>query len=346
MGLNGGLEVSSASGGQNEELQGELKMKDWKHKLKVDPTGWLLDPRCSPVRYWTLVDIVNRSPDAPEVRATQAAIPAYSPLAELLAAQEREGYWGTRDYYLPRTGRGTFWVLTILGDLGLTAEEEHVRRACNWMFTHQREDGAFRRQRRVSGQGMVWQNDAESCTHARIVRFLIQFGYATDPRVRQAIKWLVQSQRDDGMWFCRGAEGRGCLRATVDVLRVAALDPQAAGWPGIAQAATAVCELLMEPRMSRYHVGEAWGTWECLKYPYFGFGVISTLDALARLGYTPEVPKIAAAAEYLLSRQQPDGTWPLDSVWPSSPVDFGQPGEPNKWLTLDALRVLKLLYSH
>ena len=31
--------------------------------------------------------------------------------------------------------------------------------------------------------------------------------------------------------------------------------------------------------------------------------------------------------------------------WSRPPIDFGRPGEPNKWLTLDALRVVKLLYS-
>ncbi len=97
--------------------------------------------------------------------------------------------------------------------------------------------------------------------------------------------------------------------------------------------------------MSRYHVGDAWGTWECLKYPYFGFSVISALDTLARLGYTLEEPKIAAAVKYLLSRQLPDGSWSLDESWSRSPIEFGQPDEPNKWLTLDALRVVKLLYS-
>jgi hypothetical protein len=106
-----------------------------------------------------------------------------------------------------------------------------------------------------------------------------------------------------------------------------------------------VCDLLMEPRMSRYHIGENWGTWEGLKYPYFGFSVISALDTLARLGYTPDVPKIRVAAEYLLGRQSPDGTWPMDESWPRPPIDFGRPGEPNKWVTLDALRVVKLLYS-
>ncbi len=97
--------------------------------------------------------------------------------------------------------------------------------------------------------------------------------------------------------------------------------------------------------MSRYHVGDAWGMWECLKYPYFGFSVISALDALARLGYAPKESKIDAAVEYLLSRQLPDGTWPMDGSWSRSPIEFGQPDEPNKWLTLDALRVVKLLHS-
>jgi hypothetical protein len=147
------------------------------------------------------------------------------------------------------------------------------------------------------------------------------------------------------MWLCREDGRRGCLRATLDVLRIAALDPRTAAQPGIIQAADAVCALLMEPRMSRYHIGETWGTWECLKYPYFGFSLISALDTLARLGYTPQAPKIAAAAKYLLSRQLSDGTWPLDERWSNPPIDFGQPGAPNTWLTLDALRVIKLLYS-
>jgi hypothetical protein len=318
---------------------------DWRHRLKADPTEWLLEMEVSPVRYWTLIDILDRPTDDMEVRSTQARIPAYPAVAELLATQEPDGYWGKQDYYLPRASRGTFWVLSVLGDLGLTAEEEHVRRACDFMFTHQRENGTFCRRRRVPGQGVVWEMHTEPCTHARIVRFLIQFGYAKDPRVLKAIDWLLPIQREDGMWFCRGAEGRGCLRATIDVLRLAALDPQTAVQPGITLAAAAVCDLLMEPRMSRYHIGEAWGTWECLMYPYFGFSVISALDALARLGYTLEAPKIASAVEYLLSRQLRDGTWPVDKIWSDAPIDFGQPGASNKWLTLDALRVVKLLYS-
>jgi hypothetical protein len=321
-------------------------MKHWKHTLKADPLEWLLEPECPPIRYRTLVDVLDRPGEDPEVCAAQAAIPRYPPIAELLAGQATDGSWGRRDYYLPRTGRGTFWVLSVLGDLGLTADEERIRRACELMFQDQRENGAFCRRRRIPGQGTVWQKDTEPCTHARIARFMIQLGYGDDPRVRKAVEWLVPIQRDDGMWLCRGAKGRGCVRATVDVLRLAALDPHTAARPELFRAAAAVCHLLLEPRMSRYHVGDAWGTWECLNYPYFGLSLVSTLDALARLGYTLDEPRIAGAVAYLLSRQQPDGSWPLDQAWSRSPIDFGRPGEPNKWLTLDALRVIKLLVTN
>ena len=314
---------------------------EWEEFLNGDPVPWLLEPENPSVRYGALVDILDRPADDPEVLEEKAKIPAWPPVAELLAAQKRDGYWVKQDYYLPRTGRGTFWVLTVLADLGLTADNEHIRRACDFMFAHQRESGEFCRRRRISGQGVVWEEHGEPCTHARIVRFLIQFGYGDDPRVRRAIDWLLVPQRDDGMWLCRDEGRRGCLRATIDVLRVAALDPDTAAHPGIVRAAASVCDLLMEPRMSRYHVGDKWGTWEALKYPYFGFSVISALDALARLGYTAEEPRIATAVEYLLSRQLPDGAWPMDQSWRDPPLDFGRVGEPNKWLTLDIMRVLK-----
>jgi hypothetical protein len=321
-------------------------MSDWQSVLNNDPIPWLLEPENPSVRYWTLLDILGHSADGPEVQAAQAAIPTYPPVAELLAAQKPDGYWVKRDYYLPKHC-GTFWVLSVLADLGLTAkqglatENEHIRRACEFMFTFQREHGEFCRRRRIPGQGVVWEDRDAPCTHARIVRFLMQFGYGDDARTRAAVDWLLATQRDDGMWLCDYAGGHGCLRATLDYLRAAVLDPEMAVHPATARAAAVICDLLMERRMGRYHVSDLWTV---LEYPYFGYGVISALDALARLGYTLAHPKIAQAMEWLLSRQLPNGTWPLDQSPSRLPLDVGQPSQSNKWLTLDALRVIKLLH--
>jgi hypothetical protein len=316
-------------------------MNRWQTLLKADPLPWLLEPDNPPARYGALTHLLNHPASDPKVREARAAIPAYPPVAELLATQHHDGYWIKPDYYLPR-GRGTFWTLGLLADLGLTNANEHVQRGCAYMFSFQRENGAFSRRRRVSGKGLVWSDSPEFCTHARIVRFLLQFGYGDDPRTQAGLDWLLAHPRQDGMWFCR-PEGRyGCLRATLDVLRAAALDQQAARHPAVARAAAVVCELLLEPRMSRYHVKNSWTN---LEYPHFDYDLVSALDTLARLGYTAQQPKIAAALEYLLSRQLPTGAWPLDVITYGSPLDAGQPGAPHKWLTLDALRAIKLLYS-
>lgn len=321
--------------------------------LKADPMPWLLEAGRPPVRWRALVDLLDQPLEDPQVLAARAAVLEWPPLAALLTAQGPNGDWGRGDFYLPRAGRGTFWVLSILGEvmgsdlasrpvfLQDGAVDERIRLGCEWIFGHQREDGAFCRRRRVAGQGLVWEQRTEPCTQARILRFLIQLGYGADPRVRRGIEWLLPAQRADGMWLCRGDGGRGCLRATLDVLGLAALDPVTAGQPEIGRAARAVCGLLMQPRMSRYHMGEEWGTWEKLKYPAFGFNVISALDALGRLGYPVAEPGIAAALDYLLSRQLPDGRWPLDECWPEAPLDFGLAGAANAWVTLEALRAIQ-----
>jgi len=311
----------------------------WLEQVQGDPRPWLLEPENPSVRYWTLCDLLDRPADDPEVQAAQAAIPAFPPVAEVLATQKGDGYWVQRDYYLPKCN-GTFWVLSALADLGLTAEQEPIRRACEFMFGFQRPHGAFCRRRGVAGKGTVWESQPDPCTHARIVRFLIQFGYGDDPRTLAAVDWLLAASRDDGMWHCT-PERHGCLRATLDVLRAAVLDAKMSAHPVIARAAAIVYDLLMAPRMGRYHVADLW---TALEYPYVGYSTISALDALARLGYTLEQPKMGQAMDFLLSRQLPDGTWPLDRSPRRPPFDVGQPGQSHKWLTLDALRVIRLLY--
>lgn len=317
----------------------------WRRALRGDPIPWLLEPDNPPVCYRTLVEILDRPESDREVQQARAAIPAYGPVSGLLEGQRPGGYWLKRDYYLPKNN-GTFWTLSVLADLGLTREIQGVRRGCEFMFGFQRETGAFCRRRRVAGQGLVWDAEPGPCTHARIVRFLIQFGYGDDDRTRAALDYLLSGQRADGMWLCRRTGRHGCLRATHDALRAAVLEPGLSGHPAVARAAEALYGLLMEPRMPRYHVPDMWTV---LEYPIFGYGATSALDTLGRLGYGLDSPRMAVAMEWLLSRQLPAGGWPLDQVPRRPPFDVGQPeqhggaSQANKWVTLEALGAIKRL---
>ncbi len=308
------------------------------HHLDQKLLSWLLELEAPAIRYRTLVDLLDLPYDDREVREARAAVLHDPQIGQLLEAQKPGGYWIQPDYYIPKH-YSTFWTLSILADMGLTRENEHISQGCNYLFTHQRLDGIFCRRQKITGQGLRLEEFPDPCTHARIIRFLIQFGYGNDSRTRKGLDWLLNNQREDGMWLC-GRPGRGCLRATLDFLRAAVLDPATAAHSATARAAEVVSDLLMEPKMGRFHVADEW---TILTYPYFGYSIITALDALARLEYPAAHPMIARAIKFLSNRRLPDGSWPLDQTVHRTPLHFGKPGEPNKWISLDALIALRRL---
>lgn len=316
-------------------------MENWQKRLKGNPIPWLLEENNPCVRYFALADLLQRPAHDPAVHSSRRAI-LDAPFVQAVCSEQcPNGAWPGTDYYLPK-GCGTFWRLTLLGDLGLSLANhcDLVRAACEFSFRHQAENGAFQRIRRQKARELKLRG--EPCTQARFVRALAQLGYGEDPRTKRAIAWLVHTQRDDGAWLCeRRNMEHGCLRATVDYLRAVELFPTMHKNPTTRRAAEWVADRLLQPSMGRYHVREAWNVFE---FPYFNYSLIPTLHALLQTSLGADHPLIARALDYLLERQRDDGTWALDAA-PRCPADLGRVGEPNKWLTLDALRVLRLAYN-
>lgn len=85
----------------------------------------------------------------------------------------------------------------------------------------------------------------------------------------------------------------------------------------------------------------------------FGFPVFYVTDLLqwveaaGRYGYGRH-PSLKATLDFIRSKQNAQGRWPMEydylrgKLW----VDFGPYKKPNKWVTLRALRVLKMAYGH
>jgi hypothetical protein len=86
--------------------------------------------------------------------------------------------------------------------------------------------------------------------------------------------------------------------------------------------------------------------WLKFSFPWFyGYNALRGLSAVTKLGYVDD-ERLADAIQVLVQKRRSDGTWPLDS----SPVGRMQAniesvGRPSKWITLNALRVLKRLYK-
>src|SRR5665811_2183009 len=97
-------------------------MQNWKNRLNGDPLPWLLDPEDPSVRYWTLIDILDRPANDSEVQEARSDIAQQPLVKKLFSLQHPEGYWGD-DETKPYTAQGAVAVLALLHMLGVTPDK-------------------------------------------------------------------------------------------------------------------------------------------------------------------------------------------------------------------------------
>jgi hypothetical protein len=71
-------------------------MTDWKSALRSDPTAWLLENACAPIRYRVLTELLDRPKEDPDVQKVRAEILEYQPALKLQRTQRKDGTWGGR----------------------------------------------------------------------------------------------------------------------------------------------------------------------------------------------------------------------------------------------------------
>src|SRR2546426_12127129 len=156
---------------------------------------WLLEDDQPSVRFLTLTQLLERPLDDPEVVAAKEMITRKGWAEEILAKQDREGWWVSGESLYRPKYLSANWMLLILADLGLTRSDPRIKRACDiWIERFSRADGGF---------AMEGSNKGHLCTTGNATRALVQFGYGDHPAVRSAFEWLVTNRDKNG--------GRGCF---------------------------------------------------------------------------------------------------------------------------------------
>ena len=84
------------------------------------------------------------------------------------------------------------------------------------------------------------------------------------------------------------------------------------------------------------------GNWWKFGFPVFYVtDILQIVEALVSLGYGND-PRLANALTLICKKQNNEGRWLLEYDYTGKTwIDFGKKKEPNKWVTLRALRVLK-----
>lgn len=312
-----------------------------------DPViGWLLDSDPS-IRWQVMRDLLG-APE-PEWSAERAKVETEGWGARLLSYEDEDGQWAGgaflpsgfdfqewQDVGQPWTA--TAFSLSQLREFGLDPSSDRARRAVELIGVNSRWDHA--------GEP-YWEGEVEECINGRIAADGAYFGVDVAPIVDR----LVGERLDDGGWNCERANGsaRSSFATTINVLEgLLEYERATGGTPESRQARKSGEEYLLERNLfRRLSTGEpADEHFLSFLHPSrWRYDVLRALDyfrsAAALTGAAPD-PRLGDAVGHVRSRCLEDGRWLLDSSLPGRvwfEVDSG-PGEPSRWVTLRAMRVL------
>jgi hypothetical protein len=345
-------------GGAVDVVDGE----EWRRQLRGDPLPWLLDPDTPAVRHQALRDLLGRPGGDPEVVDARASAMATDPIAAILAAQHPDGYWEKPGPGYATKYRGTVWQLMFLDQLAADPADERIQAACAYVLAHSvASTGGFGASGRV-GTASPPPSAVIHCLNGNLLRALIGFGWLDDPGVRGAIDWEARAITGEGMgrWYasgtcgpgfaCAANEDKACAWGAVKALLGLARIPPPERSPLVTQAIESGAAFLLsgDPAVADYPMG--WGntrpsrSWFKLGFPSgYVADVLQVLEALVELGHGGD-PRLAGAIAWLLAKQDDRGRWHNEYAYTGKTwVDVERQGQPSKWVTLRACRILRRL---
>lgn len=335
-------------------------MADWRSLLNYDPTEWLLRDDNPSVRYFTLRDILGKLGDNSEVAKAREDIMAVGAVPAILTSQDKNGFWvNDRSFYKAKY-KGTVWQLIVLAELGADGKDERVRKACEFILdnSQDRESGGFSQSAAVKAGGGR-HGEVIPCLTGNMAFSLIRLGYLDDPRLWQGIRWMTTYQRfEDGdgeapqVWpydkyeMCWGRHT--CHMGVVKALKALAEIPVDRRTVDVNKAIKAGVEyMLIHHIYKRSHNLDRVSKpgWRKFGFPLmYQTDVLEILGILTGLGYRDE--RMQEAVDLLASKQDEQGKWKLENTFNGRlQVDIEEIGKPSKWVTLNALRVLKRYYG-
>jgi len=344
----------------------------WKSLLKADPTGWLLEESNPSVRYLTLRDILEYSESDPDVARSKEAI-AYSRIVtKIFQKQSKLGTWESpTNLYTPKY-KSTYWQIMILGVLGMSKDDPRVKKACDVILRYQLKEGGFsshaagraneeyrdlKRKGEALGDRKNWMAEKTreheySCLTGNVVSALLRLGYTHNVQIERALGWLVSIQNRDGGWLCpywkaHIRDVHSCFYGTICALEAFSEAKRLSG--AIRKAAERGAEFLLMHRLFKadhHNFRIINRNWLKLSFPsFYGYDILRGLLVIGKLGYGGD-ERCNDALSILLAKQNARGRWILEST-PTGRMhaSLETKRKESKWMTLNAFRALKWIYS-
>jgi len=297
----------------------EKKVLDW----LLEGPAWL--------KYAVQLQLLDENPDIESVREDSAIKGLISRL-------------GDSNYGIPALKNGrvhytetgkAYWDLFILADIGLTFKDLSLETLAEDIFRFQRQDGSFVIPPNVQ--------DSYFCMSAILISSLARMGYRDDPRVEKYIRLALNSQSNDGGWYCHyfgyDPDVESCPMDNLNLLMLLGQYENQRENPKL----NGAIDSLLEHWENRLHLhGFGIGRrFRSLQYPAVKYGILRVLDVLSLFPYAVDSRSFRSMVD-LVEQKAIDGKYTPEIINGAyTDFDFAQMERPSRWLTFLVNRIEK-----
>lgn len=293
------------------------------------------------MRWQALRDLTDASPA--EIAVERARVAREGLGAAILARQDADGAWRHDDAPAWLT---TLFTLQLLRSTGVDPADRAVDAAMALPEARLRwneMEGGWNVRAAELGGNRFFEGEVEPCINGGVLAFGSYFGRPSEKLARR----LVSEQLEDGGWNCEAPKSmRSSFHTTICVLEGLLEHERAVGgaeWVKTARRRGE--EYLLERGMFRRLSTGAVASAEFLELafpPRYHYDILRGLDYLRAAGGGPDA-RIRDAVALIEGRCEADGRWALDRAYDEALAVMTDEvvGEPSRWNTLRAMRVLK-----
>lgn len=306
----------------------------------------LLEDDFPSARYFALTELCGLPVESGEAKRAQRAIVHGPQVRVLLAGQLPDGGFGRRPY---QKWHGAHWRLVSLVELGVPEGFPPAIAAAENVLTWIESEDHYPVPYNVAGR---WRCHASIPGNALAV--CSRLGLAGNVRVQELVNVLLETQWPDGGWNCdpNPSAHHSSFHESLAAMWGLTEYYNATASRKAHSAANKTAELFLHHNLFLSdRTGRVIDRRWCVPHypPYWHYDIFQSLLVLSRLGMLSD-PRADAALSMVMQKRRPDGCWSAGQrYWrlageksnkPLEVLDW-EKAEPNKMVTLNALRVLK-----
>ncbi len=320
--------------------------------MTTDLLQWLLETGEPWTRYRSLVDLLDRPQDDPEVQAVRTEMLAHPQVQRLMA---ETATWGERPFKRHNDASYPIYKFSTLADFGLRANDPGIAAGIEVVMGRRSPEGAFQSLVNIPKAFGGTGTDAWTwilCDAPTLLYSLLTMGLGHDERVQQAVKHLVDAIDENG-WRCVAAPELGkfkgpgrksdpCPIVNVFALKALAQTPALLDSPATRTGADMLLRHWEHQGQRKLYMFGIGTDFRKLKYPFVWYNILHVVEVLSRFPFVHPDPRFREMVNTITAQADEAGRYRANSMYMAwKGWDFADKKSSSPWITFLVLRVLK-----